>query len=132
MNGFHRWTFRAFTSDGGRSVIQDWYDVQSAGVRAAFDTALKHLRDQPPSNWVRPFIGTLGKKCEGLMEIRFTVEKVRHRPIGFFGPKRMEFTVLAFAVEKDRKFVPPTTCQIALERKELIVNDPERACEYTF
>jgi len=132
MNGPHLWTFKCFLSEGGKNVIAEWYEAQSATVRAAFDTALEYLRDQPPKNWVRPFVGTLRGECAGLVEIRFTEDRVRHRPIRFYGPQRMEFTLLTCAVEKNRKFVPPSTCKVALDRKEIVISQPERAAEYDF
>ncbi len=132
MSSGLRWTFRCFISTGGGNVIKEWYQSEPATVRSAFDTSLKYLRDQPHDKWVRPFTGILSRECAGLVEIRFTVNKVRYRPIGFFGPNRMEFTLVFCATEKDRKFVPPNTCQIALERKAIVLLDPRRANEIDF
>ena len=124
------WIFGSFVSDGGASIVHDWYDAQLPALRAAFDMALRYLRDQPPANWVRPYVGTLKRECSGLVEIRFTVEKVRHRPIGFFGPGRMVFTILAFATEKDSKLAPATVCETALRKKAQVVYEPRRSREY--
>jgi len=126
------WTFLCFLSDGGRDVIRDWYDEQAPEVQAEFDVALSYLREQPPAQWVRPSFGTLRGKCAGLEEIRFKANKIQHRPIGFFGPEGMQFTLLLCATEKDRKFIPPSTCDTAQRRKAIVLNNKGRADECDF
>ena len=118
-----------FLSDGGRDVIRDWYDEQTSEVQAEFDVALSYLREQPPAQWVRPSFGTLTGECAGLGEIRFKANKVQHRPIGFFGPERMQFTLLLCAIEKGRKFIPKNTCDTAQKRKTIVLKNKERADE---
>jgi hypothetical protein len=125
-----RWAFGSFVGPDGVSTVESWYNAQLPTVCAAFDTAIRYLQDQPPGNWVRPYVGILSRECSGLVEIRFTVEKVRHRPIGFYGPGRMQFTILDFAIEKDRKFVPPTVCKTALRKKSEVIRDPKLLTEY--
>jgi hypothetical protein len=125
-----KWAFGSFVERDGASTVHQWYDSQIPDVRAAFDMSLRYLRDQPPANWVRPYVGTLKRECLGLVEIRFTANKVRHRPVGFFGPERMMFTILSFAIEKDRKFVPPTVCETALRKKSEVILEPGRSRKY--
>ncbi len=130
MSEAWEWVFKSFVTSRNQSVVEDWYGSQVPDVRAAFDISLRYLSKQPPSNWVRPYVGTLKRQCAGLWEIRFTVEKVRYRPIGFFGPVRMEFTIVAFATEKGGSFVPAGICESALKRKEEVISDPGRAVKY--
>jgi len=125
-----RWVFGSFVEADGVSTVDAWYGAKSSEVRAAFDMALRHLRDQPPSNWVRPFVGSLKRECSGLVEIRFKAGNIQHRPIGFYGPNRMQFTILEFAIEKDRKFVPASVCRTALRKKSEVISDPKRVAEY--
>ena len=121
-----------FLSDGGKDVIRDWYDEQASEVQAEFDVALSYLREQPPAQWVRPSFGTLTGKCAGLGEIRFKANKVQYRPIGFFGPERMQFTLLLCAIEKGGKFIPKNTCDTAQKRKAIVLKNKERADECDF
>lgn len=132
MGGFAAWTFRSFVSGGDRCVIQDWYDEQEPEVKAEFDTALERLRVLPPARWDWPFVGILRKECSGLIEIRFKVNKVQHRPLGCYGPLRLEFTILFFATERDRKFDPPNACATALGRKTLVLRHREYSREWNF
>lgn len=112
MGGFVAWTFRSFVSEQNESAVHTWYEGQTPAVQAGFDTALKYLRDQPI--WGRPYTGILE---DGLIEIRFKVKNVQHRPLGFYGPLRREFTIVFFATERDDEFEPRNACSIALGRK---------------
>jgi hypothetical protein len=90
---------------------------------------LKYLRDRPI--WDRPYTGKLEDECEGLIEIIFKVKNVQHRPLGFQGPLRTEFTIVFFATERDDEFEPPTACAIALGRKTLVeANREQYSCEW--
>lgn len=130
MGGFTAWTFRSFVSGADRGVVQEWYEKQEPTVRAEFDMTLEYLRSLPQAQWIRPYVGILRKECSGLVEIRFKVNKVQHRPLGCYGPLRFEFTILLFATERDRKFEPPNACATALGRKTLVLRDRRYSREW--
>jgi hypothetical protein len=125
------WTIKAFTADFKRTIVVTWYVEQDGAVQAAFEARLKFLRAQPPIVWQRPHVGTLRGECKGLFEIRFEVGNVQHRPIGFYSGE-MEFTILAFATERDNQFDPLAVCSTAKRRKALIEKDRRHAREFTF
>lgn len=110
---------------GGVNVVADWYAAQPDKVQAKFDTRLRYLRQQPRDKWVRPYFDTLSGGCAGLGEIRFEYKNVQHRPIGFSSGE-MEYTVLFFAIEKDNKFEPRTTCRQSQNRKIEVQRDESR------
>lgn len=128
------WRFKAFASDFKRTVVYDWYLGQDESVQAAFETRLKFLKAQPLAVWQRPYVGTLSRDCKGLHEIRFKVGNVQHRPIGYFSGNQdnFEFTILAFATERDSQFDPLEICRIAKRRKAMIEQDRRYAREFTF
>jgi hypothetical protein len=129
MDGSAKWAFRSYVCERRNSSVHDWYNAQSPKVQAEFDTALKYLRDR--QTWCRPYAGLLRRECKGLVEIRVKVDGVQHRPLGFYGPRRGEFTIVFFATERDRKLEPPTACSIALGRKTIVIGDrEERSCEW--
>lgn len=76
-----------------------------------------------PANWDWPYVGKPRKECSGLIEIRFKVNKVQHRPLGCYGQLRFEFIILLFATERDDEFDPPNACETALRRKTLVLRD---------
>lgn len=100
--------------------MADWYSQQSDAIQAAFDTSLLHLAQIV--NWREP----LAKKLEnanGIIEIRFKAGGVQQRPLGFYGPNRMQFTILVCAIEKNNRFVPPDAIAIAENRKAEVEQD---------
>jgi hypothetical protein len=98
------------------------------GLRAT----LNGLKDQEDiQGWCRPngFDLLTGKKYapyRGLGKLRFKAE-VQHRPLGFFGPERKTFTLLAWATERDGAFDPPTVLDTALKRMNLVLRNPDQA-----
>jgi hypothetical protein len=125
------WVLRAFTADYSRTVVAEWFSLQTGRVQGAFETRLKFLIGQPRSVWKRPYVGTLTRECKGLYEIRLKVDNVQHRPIGYYSGE-LEFTILVFATERDWKLVPKNVCGLANERRALIERDGRHAREITF
>ncbi len=125
------WTIRCYLDLNGVDVIDEWVGTVSDAVAAKFDVRMRYLQEQPHSAWTRPHFDSLGGDCSGLGEVRFQSEKVQYRPIGFFSAAS-EFTLLFVAIEKDRKFVPKSACDIAQRRKKEVEADRRRArdCEF--
>jgi hypothetical protein len=115
-----------------QTVVDQWFRLQSEDVQIAFTTRMKFLRGLPADGWDRPYVGQLRwKECKGLYEIVISVENVEHRPIGYFsGP--MEFTIVAFATERDGRFEPKTICATAKRLIEKIEKGEEKVREFTF
>lgn len=118
------WTIRAYKTGGGRDVLKEWYDAQTVTVQARFDARIEFLAQCPRPEWKREAFDLLSGG--GLGEIRFKADRVQHRPIGYFGPGRMEFTILICAKEKGDRFVPRDACDIAENRKTEVENDHSR------
>jgi len=93
---------------------------------------MKFLQGLPHDGWDRPYVGQLrGKPCKGLYEIVITVERVQHRPIGYFSGI-MEFTIISFATERDGKLIPRTTCETAKELMQRIADGREQTRVVSF
>lgn len=124
------WDIRCYVSPRGVDEIRAWYNDQSERVQAKFQIRLRFLAQTPRSGWKRePF--DLLHNCQGIGEIRFSADKVEHRPLGFFSPRNV-FTIVICAQEKNSRFVPKTACQIALARKKEIEADDRRSkpCDF--
>ena len=94
-------------------------------AQVRFRTVLEHLRDTP-----LPWPLVLSKPLEqGISELRFTVNRIVYRPLGFFGPGNGEYTLLMPAREQGDEFIPRNALQTAIERKDIVLNDKERAHE---
>ena len=133
-----RWLWKSYITSRGENLVKEWCKEVDKFVFEEFRTSLKYLDGQPPVNWKRPFVDSLsgGKRsrktgCVGLVEIRFEVKNVQHRPLGYYSGE-MEFTIVFFAKEVGGVFVPPTACKIAKTRIEEIETNKEKAREFWF
>ena len=126
------WTIRCFLSDAGRDVICEWYGEEPETVQAAFDTRLKFLTQNSITSWTRPYFDKLNVTCPGISEIRFKADKVQYRPLGFFGPKPGEFTIVALAIEKGDALKPKGICKVAQDRKKLVLANPNQRSRICF
>src|SRR5438132_13951361 len=100
------WTFKCFLSEGGRDLIDDWYAELPPKAKAKFDNLLEHFRDNPHHKWGNNYLKAL-VGYDGIFEIRFQIQNVLYRPLGYFGPQRGNFAFLIGALEQGDRFVPP-------------------------
>lgn len=109
---------RALVLADDENVVSNWYAQYARVVKATarLDALMIHLRQQKKDEWTRPHYDTLR---DGIGEIRFRVKGVLHRPLGFFGPIRGDFTFVLFAT-KNGDFDPSNAIDIAVRRKNLI------------
>jgi hypothetical protein len=117
-------TFYDYIEDDGTNAIIAWLDAHGPKAKARFNAIIAHLRATPKGQWTRPSVDTLDGECTGLFEIRAKVKGVQLRLLGFHheGPDK-EVTLVLGAVEKSNRFVPPSTCQQAQQRKQRATND---------
>jgi hypothetical protein len=116
------WIFKGFVDANKNDLIQNWYDDQTPPVKAEFDSLLQGIRRRPNHEWsaMRNATALSGKNKQGLIELRFKVERVQYRPIGIFGPERSIFTIVIVAGKSDFE----AKCKLAIERKKLIELNP--------
>lgn len=120
------WVFKCYTNESGVDLIDEWLARQSSKVRAKYLERVSGLLDQPQHLWN----GTRSKQLHGyekLIELRFKASDKQYRPIGWFGPEKMQFTVLIGAVEKGGSFVPKDAPEQAVNRRANVLANPERA-----
>jgi hypothetical protein len=129
------WKFYEYVGGNGRSAVMDWIDGQPQGTRKRLKARLHLLLNElrlaerlDRSNGV----GQLRHECAGLYELILFVDRIQFRPIGCYGPAPTgEFTLLAGAIEKGRRFTEPGICRTAHERRQRI-NDPRHVRQYRF
>ena len=122
------------TSNGseGIDLIDGWYQVQDEDVQSAMDAILEFFQNRPNSDWRRPQFDALkGQTCKGLHEIRISAKSGKYRILGFFGPQRMEFTLL-IGFHKKRDSDTERACRNAQPRKKEVEDDRTRARRCTF
>ncbi len=112
------WTFKVFISLSKTNEIKKWLNTLPKKDKAKIDARIRHLETQKrleEGPYVEPLTG-----YKGLFEIKILSGRVQYRPIGCYGPKRREFTILKGAIEKGDKFEPKNAPDIASDRSKLI------------
>jgi hypothetical protein len=114
------WAVKGYSVSETKSVIDEWMSKASDKAKGKFDARLKYLISRLPTDWDDKYAHQLSAKCDGLFEIRFEVDGVAHRPLCFFGPNRLEFTIVLYAIEHNDKLKPSDACQTGQKRKNEI------------
>jgi hypothetical protein len=125
------WTFKCYLNAKSVDLFDNWYCGLSDQAQAKLDVIVEHFRDKPHIKWGGNYFFPLSG-YPGIFEIKFRVANVLYRPLGCFGPDRMEFTFLIGANEQGDEFVPPNAPVIAVERMEIIKGDRTRTRECNF
>lgn len=116
------WSFRYYVGPDSQSDVRAEYDSGSKKLRAKFRSRMQSLSELPIEQWRPPLFRSLRGDGAGLGEIRFFVDDVQQRPLGFRSCEH-EFTILFWAREKGDSFVPANAIQIALARKKEVVRN---------
>jgi hypothetical protein len=120
------WTIRCSSSPRGERLFCEWVAAQPAKFRATLNARLSYLAQQPHTAWVRPHADLLHKDCPGITELKVKASMVQYRPLGFFGPRRGEFTFLS-GFTKDKNKFPKNECARAQDRRIEVTNAPDKS-----
>jgi hypothetical protein len=108
--------------------ILEWTLKQPKKAQAKIDIIILSL--QAWNVWPPHYVSAL-TGCPGILELRIKSFGVEYRPLGCYGPRPRDFTLLIGAIEKGGK-LPSGTCQAATERKNLVLRGwPTREHEFT-
>jgi hypothetical protein len=126
------WLFRCYAL-GGTGSYNGWYASLPVQVQTEIDNVLEILA--ATRKWPKELAKELDGSCEGLAEIIVELlgadeQSEHYRLLGFFGPGRMDFTLL-FGFRKTTASDYGAACRSALTRKEGVIRDGRRAppCE---
>src|SRR5271167_4427648 len=99
------WTFRDFTDESGGNAITEWIvsvhpQKKRMKLIAKWDAMLDHLQNIEISDWPTAWFTELAGYPK-IFEMKFIIQNMQCRPLGYFGPRRHEFTFLIGAIEKN-------------------------------
>lgn len=98
------WIIYWYLTGTGRNNFTKWDKNLSIKGRVKRNTALKYLRVEPLSRWVRPETSPLGNL---LYVIHFTDEnRTAHRMCGFIDLAHHAFVICVTMIEKDGTYNP--------------------------
>jgi hypothetical protein len=122
-----KWEFYDFVSERGTNEIQQWSTAQGPTLKARLNALIRHLETLERVFSRADNVAQLRKPgpCHGcgLIELTITIGKVQYRPIGCYGPRPREITLLIGAIEKGDDFEPRDACVRAVNRKNLVLSD---------
>lgn len=118
------WTFKVFVSDKGIREIIVWKSNLKKSFRARIDRIVAHLETQKNMRckWFKHY-------RDGIYELRLTHNTIEYRPLGFFGSKENEFTLLVIAEEHGSKLVPGNAFLTAQKRRILVLSERNKESE---
>jgi hypothetical protein len=123
------WAIFDYLADDGADDIRIWIDSLPKKAQAKTDTLLRYL--EVTEIWPAQYLSDR-KDCEGIYEIRIVSAGVQLRPLGYFGPRRREFTILLGAVEKGGRLEPREFCRISTRRREIVNGNRNRITPHRF
>ena len=112
------WSFKVFVSEKGISEIIEWKNKLPKRFRARIDRIVAHLETQKDMRckWFKHY-------RDDIYELRLTHNTIEYRPLGCFGSRENEFTLLVTAEEKGSKLVPRNAFLTAQKRRTLILKE---------
>lgn len=122
------WRFLDYLNARGDNEIRNWVCSLPPHAQAKIDYLLIVLSAW--KIWPPQYVSAL-KGYKDIREFRIVAFGVQYRPIGCYGPGEREYTLLVGAIEKGGK-LPTGTCEIAVERRKIILQDRKRVRDHEF
>ncbi len=115
------WNFKVFIDSKGQVDFYDWLDQQVKKAKVKIRERINYFEITP--YWAyRPYASPL-KDTDNIVELRIVFNNIQYRPLGCFGPRNGEFTILIGAIEDNGSFNPKNAIKFAEERCKLIHED---------
>jgi hypothetical protein len=121
------WTFFDFVDTRGVNLIREWLDNLPVKARAKINARILFMRAIPV--WPEQYASALTGWPE-LIELRVVSAGNQYRPLGFYGPRRREFTIVYGAIEKGK--LPKRVLETADEHRKIVLADTGRARKHEF
>lgn len=117
--------FYDYTDIDGVNIIKAWLDVQPKKVKAKITDRLLQLEQIDRTDWHHTlYTETLMGDKDGLVAVKALSQGVQYRLLGYDGPNRGEFTLLAPCKERNNRYEPLNVGPTAFERKDDVQTNP--------
>lgn len=108
----------------GINVIEDWLNGLEPRAKARLNIRLNTLEQLNRTEWGMPMTEVLKGDKDGLIAVRAKYNRIQYRLLGYDGPHRGEFTLLACGTEKNNRYKPLNIGRKAFERREAVEGNP--------
>lgn len=116
--------FHDYININGVNVIKAWLDELAPKAKAKLNTRLNALEQMNRTEWCMPMTEVLKGDKDSLIAVRAEHNRIQYRLLGYDGPYRAEFTLLACGTEKNNRYEPLDIGRRAFERIEAVVGSP--------
>lgn len=113
-----------FIDINGVNIIRAWLDDRGPKAKAKLNARLNALEGMSRAEWGKLNTEVLTGDKDGLVAVRVSCQRVQYRMLGYDGPNRGEFTLLACGKESNNKYIPLSIGEKAFERRALVEADP--------
>ncbi len=126
MEGQANSLFYDYVDSDGVNVIKCWLYSLAPKTKAKLNSKLNALEQIHRTEWHSPLTEVLKGEMDGLIAIRVkSFQNIQYRMLGYDGPLRAEFTLLAFGTEHSNKYLPANIGQVAFERRIEVEANPQ-------
>jgi len=124
------WVFLACPAPGGGRPLDRFIAELGEDAENNLSAILEYLQVLERKYWTRPQFDVLhGEKYRRMGEIRFDGEKKTYRIFGYFGPEKLNFTML-WGCEKKRNL--KHEMDLAAKRRDFAEENKKLLYEFTF
>jgi hypothetical protein len=123
-----------YVGSDGTNIIKRWLDGLVPKAKAKLNSKLNALEQINRTEWYWPLTEVLKGDKDGLVAVRVkSFENIQYRMLGYDGPSRGEFTLLACGTEHSDNYLPANIGQIAFGRRiEVQANPQTRRIRHDF
>lgn len=116
--------FYDYVDADGVNIIKGWLDQLDFKTKAKLTARLIALEQLDRAEWKMPMTEVLKGDKDGLIAVRAKSQRVQYRFLGYDGPHRGEFTLLAFCTEQNDRYIPLNIGRQAFERRTAVDANP--------
>jgi len=113
-----------FVDINGINIIKVWLDQIAPKTKAKLNTRLNILEQISRAEWGKYNTEVLKGDKDGLIAVKVLYRKIQYRLLGYDGPKRGEFTLLACGKERNDRYTPLDIGEKSFKRIMEIENNP--------
>lgn len=106
------------------NVIKAWFDHLEPRAKAKLNTRLNALEQMNRAEWSKLNTEVLKGDKDGLIAVKVLYQGIQYRLLGYDGPNRGEFTLLACGEERNNRYTPLDIGRKAFERRTSIEANP--------
>lgn len=88
------------------NIVKAWLDQRQPKAKAKLNTRLNALEQMSRAEWGKLNTEVLKGDKSGLIAVRVLYRGIQYRLLGYDGPNRGEFTILACGEEHNNRYIP--------------------------